>query len=627
MIRKQISIITTLLVTLVALPLAAQAVTTSAEDMRYAIGESEDDNAGSGIARLGDINNDGYDDFGVGAPAYSGSKGVIYVVYGRSKKFNALELANRTRLRGESDNDQVGYYMAAAGDINNDGYDDFLVGAPFTDDGENKTGTVYIVYGQADELENQSLENFVQYTGNGERNEIGSALAGIGDINADGYDDIAIGAQRLGDNRSGKTFIIYGQAEALAGGDIESIENYFLGEADYDRSGAAVATAGDMTGDGIDDFVIGAPGSDDVDSNAGKVYLIPGRASLYVQENLADVDVTFTGYEEDGKAGSQLAGGDINGDGNGDIIVGSYQSSIQEDDAGSIFLIYGSDSTNSSSLENAVRFYSEKINDLAGYSLDGYQDVNADGYDDFVIGAPGDNTGRQGIAVVIYGKSDELSGGNIRNYDVYKGQLRDERLGTSVALADLNGDGKADLITGAPEHSATFDKAGIAYIAYIPILNCDNSAAYGGIMADYPESDWKHRKYAKNKNLRIVVERKGKYAYLVNCVTDEIEQTMKFNSRVQRKILARVFSKHNNPMFVVVTRTPNNRKIKIYLYKQKKNKLERTDFIKRSWRPRGLRINVNSYRREVRLYKGAEKKHTVIYRVDENFDLEKITDN
>ena len=135
-----------------------------------------------------------------------------------------------------------------------------------------------------------------------------------------------------------------------------------------------------------------------------------------------------------------------------------------------------------------------------------------------------------------------------------------------------------------------------------------------------------NRNYAKNDRLRIVVERNGRKAFLVNCVTDEILQTLTFNKNSQRKILARVFTKRGVPVFVAVTRTKDKRQIKIYFYKQKKEQLEQTDYIKRRWRPRGFRLKVNKDK-QIKLQKGKENKHQVLYGVSTDLELNLLTDN
>ncbi|EKD79494.1 MAG: hypothetical protein ACD_41C00054G0001 [uncultured bacterium] len=123
--------------------------------------------------------------------------------------------------------------------------------------------------------------------------------------------------------------------------------------------------------------------------------------------------------------------------------------------------------------------------------------------------------------------------------------------------------------------------------------------------------------------MRIVVERRGQQAFLINCNANKLQQTLTFNTRVQRKILARVFSARNVKLFIVVTRTPSKRKIKVFLYKQTKRELVETDQFTRKWRPRGLRIKIKRKNRVV-LQKGAELKHRLRYSVSRNLTLNEL---
>lgn len=616
-------------VALLVCPQITMALSTDLEDLGYLNSPNGGAAAGSAVTNIGDINGDSYTDLAIGAPGYSGDRGAIYILYGRSKQYKHIDLDNQARLVGEAENDRIGYSIAGGGDLNDDGYADFIFGTIYEDTAAKNAGAMYIMYGQADKLSGEiDISSYPKYLGSDTKDRFGEALAIPGDLNGDGFDDIIAGGQRFGNSRSGETFVIYGQTATLSGDEITNSANKFSGEENFDQAGSAVAGAGDVNGDGLADFIIGAPGSDTADDNAGATYIIYGQASTYGNVSLANADVTILGDTANDASGSVLASaGDVNGDTYNDFLIGSPYSSYGASESGVVYLVYGRASLSDSNVGAHVPFYGKKADDYTGLSISGDGDVNADGFDDFIIGAPAGSGSRHGLAVVVYGQSDHLTGGDIREHDMYAGEKRKDEAGISVAMLDIDADRTAEIAIGAHNYSVDEDDAGRAYIGYIPVITCDNSAELGGIMADYPQAEWKHRNYQANENLRIVVEKKGTSAYLINCKTDEVLQEMRFNNRVQRKILARVFTKRGKSMFVAVTRNPNKRKIKIYLYKQKKTELVQTDYLKRSWRPRGLRINVNSYRRQIRLYKGAENKHLVVYWVNRQNQLENITGN
>ncbi len=601
--------------------------TTDTSDLGIVSSVSEGERIGAQVENLGDINADGYEDLGVGAPGYSGDRGAIYIIYGRANEYTQVDITNQPHLVGESENDRVGYSLAGAGDINADGYDDFMFGSIYEDSADKNAGATYIVYGRAEQFSGEvSIGSFTKYTGSNSADKFGAAMAGAGDINADGYDDIVMGAPRFGEHRTGEVYILYGGSEQLAGGEIADEGQHFSGEAEYDETGTSVSAAGDVNGDGFADIIIGSPGNDTTDDNAGTVYIIFGQVEHYDAQNITDADVILVGETARDSAGLLVAeAGDINADGYSDVLASSPYSSYNASEGGLVYVIYGSATLTNGSLADQVHIYGGNDNDFVGYSMAGNGDVDLDGYDDFIIGSPSGSGSANGIGVIVYGKAESLSSGSIRDHDVYLGEHPENEAGIDVAMLDIDGDSSSEIGIGAYRYSSEVDDSGRAYIGYIPVITCDNSAQLGGIMANYPLSEWKHRNYKKNEDLRIVVERKGTSAYLVNCKTDEVLQELQFNRRVQRKILARVFTKRQTPLFIAVTRTPDKRKIKIFLYKQKNTELELVDYIRRRWRPRGLRIDVNNYHNQVRLYKGKEKKHLIIYSVTPDLNLEEVS--
>ncbi len=230
----------------------------------------------------------------------------------------------------------------------------------------------------------------------------GWSVADVGDVNGDGRPDITIGAPSAGNNArtdSGSTYVIYGQATPT------TIDLNALGTAGYridggatgDQSGVSVAGAGDVNGDGRPDIAIGAPSADNNNRPiSGSTYVIYGSAA----PTTIDLNALGTaGYRIDGAAtndrsGSSVAGaGDVNGDGRADITIGApFADNNNRPSSGSTYVIYGSAAPTTIDL-NALGTAGYRIDgaatgDFSGYSVAGWGDTNGDGRADLVIGAP-----------------------------------------------------------------------------------------------------------------------------------------------------------------------------------------------------------------------------------------------
>ena len=318
-----------------------------------------------------------------------------------------LDIDNLTqadaRLSGVKSNDWAGLSVAVAGDVNGDGYDDVLVGGgnPFT-----SSGATHLVLGSSTGISDMSLADAdAVFTGQRLGDYAGSSVSGAGDINADGFDDIIIGAYRddSAGPDAGAAFIVLGRESGLPSSSLADADAILTGERAGDYAGYSVSAAGDVNGDGFDDVLVGARHESSSDKQAGSVYLINGSTDGPTTMNLSDATAKFTGESTYDLAHKVSTAGDVNGDGFADIMVGALQEGAGADAAGAVYVILGSEEASSNmSLQDA----DSKLNgttkfDNVGVSVACAGDVNADGYDDLIIGAVGDDS-----AVVRAGDRD-----------------------------------------------------------------------------------------------------------------------------------------------------------------------------------------------------------------------------
>jgi len=387
-------------------------------------GEDSYDHSGCSVASAGDVNGDGYDDFLIGAwfdedgGDYAGQ---TYLILGRAAADWGMDfnLSNAdASFWGEDDHDYSGWSVASAGDVNGDGYDDFLIGAQRDEDGGEDAGQTYLILGNAaaDWGMDYDLSNAnASFIGEDSYDYSGFSVACAGDVNGDGRDDFLIGAYGDEDGgggyATGQSYLILGSAAAAWGMDFDlsGANASFWGEDAGDHSGGSVACAGDVNGDGFDDFLIGASGDDDGGLGAGQSYLILGCAAADwgMDFDLSNADASFWGEDSyDGSGCSVASAGDVNGDGYDDFLIGAHHDGDGGTHAGQTYLILGSAAADwgmDFDLSNAdASFWGEDSGDDSGFSVACAGDVNGDGGDDFLIGAPGDEDGGDPYAGQTY---------------------------------------------------------------------------------------------------------------------------------------------------------------------------------------------------------------------------------
>ncbi|MEO8446520.1 MAG: FG-GAP-like repeat-containing protein [bacterium] len=392
-------------------------------------GEAANNNFGWSVSSAGDMNGDGYTDVAIGAWGYLINVGRAYVYFGGSSMNNVADATHT----GEAAGNYFGYTLSLSGDINGDGYSEIIVGAY----GYNSnTGRVYLY----DYYSNGDITYDLNMTGEAAANLFGYSVSTAGDVNGDGYSDVIVGA--FGVNTfSGKAYIYFGGSTMNNIADVT-----LLGQGTSNNFGQSVATAGDVNADGYSDVIVGAPV---ISTSTGKAYIYFGGSSM---NNVADV--TLSGQLANSNFGSSVStAGDVNGDDYSDVIVGAFAYSSN---TGRAYIFFGSPA-----MDNVadVTMTGELSGIKFGISVSDAGDVNGDSFSDVIVGASGYSTST-GRAYIFYG-------GTIMNNvaDVtMTGEATNNLFGNSVSSAgDVNGDSYSDVITGAYGYSSS---TGRTYIYY-----------------------------------------------------------------------------------------------------------------------------------------------------------------
>ncbi len=478
------------------------------------VGTLDRDFVGSDVAGVGDINADGIDDLAVTAISGSGTGGYdlsrVFIVYG------SREAVSQTRSVVDVLGDQgfaaisrstgasfVSPSVAPAGDVNGDGIDDVIFGNPVVPYGPGASaGEVYVLFGRADgfpeEVDLTALDGSdgFRMRSETERAQFGWSVAGVGDVNGDGTSDVMIG-----EPGRGRAYVVFGREDGFPAvvdqNELDGETGFIIPDAsNLSRSTDAVASAGDINGDGIPDMILGRG----VDQ--GGVDVIFGRSgSFSPQVQLSSLDGS-DGFRINPSFGRGLghavaSAGDVNGDGFDDIIAssvrqGSYYEYYQR---GRSFVMFGKagpfDAAISASELTGDRGFriearSEAIQ--SGSSVGPAGDVNGDGLDDVIVGARlfgwrcvryGSGCyGRfgKGATYVIYGRSDGFD--DQLSLDTIEGTRGFVVIGSGSgqsgwsvdSAGDVNGDGRNDMVVGQPFATSRTGSAHVIFGRSVPCV-------------------------------------------------------------------------------------------------------------------------------------------------------------
>jgi len=346
---------------------------------------------GYAVASVGDFNGDGFGDVAVGANAHAqagSGAGKVFVFFGGPSADSITDWST-AGTAGEL----LGSSLAGAGDVNGDGYDDLLVGAPSNDVVGTSAGRAALYFGGNPP---DTIPDWAAY-GETSIDFFGASVAGGRDLTGDNKSDFMVGAYRFDPPAQSNTGRVY----LYAGGGPPDSAAFFTttGQTDGERYGYALAATDDFTGDLRADYVVGAYSFDggQAGTNAGRAWLLQGGPALLA------VPVGAL----DGNAAGSVFGwsvadvGDVDGDSQSDLLVGAYGYPVGPTlDCGRAVLFRGGAALDSVADFTLTAPAGASIR--LGFAVTGGVDLNADGLSDFAIAAPGDPTGNGKGEVYLY---------------------------------------------------------------------------------------------------------------------------------------------------------------------------------------------------------------------------------
>ncbi|MBO87277.1 MAG: hypothetical protein CL927_18165 [Deltaproteobacteria bacterium] len=395
-----------------------------------------------------------------------------------------------TIFQGSSTNDAFGTTVASGGDVNGDGTPDLLISQ--TSGGSSSPGSVHLFHSPTSGLVNAgaadaSLHGIIQSDG------LGMGITALGDMDGDGYGDFALGAPMAPQNTSGEEadWAVYVLTGPMTGdASVTTAEAWFPAVETTDLTGMRMGSPGDVSGDGVVDLLVASPsGSVGPGDLVGKVYLLEGDWNR--EEDLTEARAIFTGETAGSRVGSGAAtsAGDVDGDGRNDLLITSAEVPVSgSPNTGAAYVVTSSANGQIDLRYADTRIYGLTAGDRFGASATSAGDVNADGYDDVLVGAPDSDLGAldAGAAYLFHGGSGLNGPMDAGDADfILLGAQSYGETGIAVSsVGDMDGDGNADFAVSDPT-GIDASRLGVVGISYGPVAgNTDIEDADFLLIAD-----------------------------------------------------------------------------------------------------------------------------------------------